>query len=253
MFGKSSNPALGKKVFEKSLADKTTSTMTVQGTANKTFLLTLLVILGATYTWKLFFSEPTIELAMSRVSPWMLIGGIAGFVISLIIIFVKKLAPVLAPVYAIIEGLFLGSLSGFFEAMYPGIVIKAVALTLTTLFSLLFFYKTGIIKVTQKFRMGVFAATGGIALMYLFSWIAGMFGANLSFLYDSSGLSIGISLFVVVIAALNLVLDFDFIATGEKMGAPKYMEWYSAFSLMITLIWLYIEFLKLIAKLSNRN
>ncbi len=253
MFGKSSNPALGKKVFEKSLSGNYSQVMTAQGAANKTLLLTLLVILGATYTWKLFFAESSIELGAERVSTWMLASGISGFVLSLIIIFVKKLAAILAPIYAILEGLFLGALSAFFEAQYPGIVIQAVGLTFTTLLTMLFLYKTKIIKVTQKFKMGVFAATGGIALMYLGSWIAGMFGANLGFLYGNGALSIGISIFVVIIAALNLVLDFNFIETGAQMKAPKYMEWYSAFGLMVTLIWLYIEFLKLLVKLSSRD
>lgn len=253
MFGKSSNPALGSKIFEKSLSDNSTSVMTVQGTANKTLLLSMLVILGATYTWKLFFAEANLELGAERVSTWMISSGIIGFVLSLIIIFVKKISPILSPIYAIFEGLFLGALSAFFEAKFPGIVIQAVGLTFSTLFMMLLLYKFRIIKVTQKFKMGVMAATGGIVLMYVVSWVVSMFGVNIGFMYDNSLLSIGISLFVVVIAALNLVLDFDFIETGAQMNAPKYMEWYSAFGLMITLIWLYIEFLKLLSKLSSRS
>ncbi|WP_218186236.1 Bax inhibitor-1/YccA family protein [Marinifilum fragile] len=139
------------------------------------------------------------------------------------------------------------------NATYPGIVMQAVGLTFGTLFAMLFAYKTGLIKVTQKFKAGIVAATGGIMLFYLVSWIMNMFGIGNGFYYGSSLLSIGISLFVVVIAALNLVLDFDFIEKGAQSGAPKYMEWYGAFGLMVTLIWLYVELLRLLAKIANRD
>jgi uncharacterized YccA/Bax inhibitor family protein len=152
-----------------------------------------------------------------------------------------------------LEGLFLGGISGMMNAQYPGIVLNAVMLTIGTLFALLFIYKTGVIKVTDNFRLGVFAATGGIALTYFLSFILSMFGINLGFIHSTGPMGIIISLVVIVVAALNLVLDFDFIESASEQGAPKYMEWYGAFGLMVTLIWLYIEFLRLLSKLSSRN
>jgi uncharacterized YccA/Bax inhibitor family protein len=158
-----------------------------------------------------------------------------------------------APIYALLEGLFLGGISAIFEAQYPGIVIQAVSLTFGTLFCLLLAYRSGIIKVTENFKLGVAAATGGIALIYLATLVLGLFGVRMPFIHESGLIGIGFSLFVVVIAALNLVLDFDFIESGAKSGAPKYMEWYAAFGLMVTLIWLYIEILRLLAKLRSRR
>jgi uncharacterized YccA/Bax inhibitor family protein len=156
-------------------------------------------------------------------------------------------------VYAVLEGLFLGGTSAIFEARCPGIVIQAVGLTFGTLFCLLMAYKSGVIKATENFKMGVVAATGGIALMYFITMILGFFGVSVPFIQGSSPLSIGISVFIVIIAALNLVLDFDFIENGSAAGAPKYMEWYAAFGLMVTLIWLYIEILRLLSKLRSRD
>lgn len=252
--GRSSNPVLSNKVFNpQSYAGTFTDAMTLNGTINKSVTLLLLVVVGAMYTWKMFFGALNVEMGMTLVTKWMFIGGIGGFVFSLITIFKKSWAYITAPIYAILEGLFLGAISAFFEASYPGLVIQAVALTFGTLFVMLIGYKTGIIKVTQKFRSGVVAATGAVALVYLISFIFSLFGAGNLIINSSGILGIGISLVIVVIAALNLVLDFDFIAKGSQSGLPKYMEWYAAFGLMLTLVWLYIEMLRLLSKFARRN
>ncbi len=249
---KSSNPALKTSVFHR---DRTVSSevMTVNGTVNKTALSLLLVIAAAFYTWNKFFNAVTPEAGASAVMPWVLIGGIGGLITALVTVFRPKSATVSVPIYAVLEGLLLGGLSAIFEAQYSGIVMRAVALTLAVFAAMLFLYKTGIIKVTRGFMLGVLAATGGIALMYLVSFIARMFGAEMAFLYGNSNLSIGISLVIVVVAALNLVLDFAFIERAADEGAPKYMEWYGAFGLLVTLIWLYLEMLRLLSKLASRN
>jgi uncharacterized YccA/Bax inhibitor family protein len=187
------------------------------------------------------------------VMPWMIGGAIGGFIVALITVFKKTWSPITAPIYALLEGLFIGGISSIFEAKYPGIVIQAVGLTFGTLFGLLVAYKTGFIKATENFKLGVVAATGGIALIYFVSFILGFFGVGVPFIHESGLMGIGFSLFVVVIAALNLVLDFDFIEHGAEHGAPKYMEWYAAFGLMVTLVWLYIEILRLLAKLRDRR
>lgn len=181
----------------------------------------------------------------------MLIGGIGGFIMALVTIFKKEHSPVTAPIYALLEGLFLGGVSAYFEAQLAGIVFQAVLLTMGTLLSLLFIYKSGLINVTENFKLGVAAATGGIALVYLISFGMSLFGSTMPYIHESGLIGIGFSLFVVVIAALNLVMDFDFIEQGAEQKAPKYMEWYAAFGLMVTLIWLYIEFLRLLAKLRD--
>ena len=245
---KSSNPALGKNTFTNSAyAEQGSAVMTIQGTVNKSFLLVALVVLGASYTWK----------QMADGNPAMMtyvIGGaIGGFITAIITIFKKTWSPYTAPLYALLEGLFLGGISAMFNANYPGIVIQAVALTFGTLFALLFAYKSGLIKVTENFRLGVLAATGGIAIAYLMSFILGMFGVNIGFMHSNGPVGIIISLVIVVVAALNLVLDFDFIESGAEQGAPKYMEWYASFGLMVTLVWLYLEMLRLLSKLSSRN
>ena len=253
---KSSNPVFGKSVFERTQADVQEGIMTVEGTVNKTGLMLLIVTFAALFTWRKFFAAydySGTETALSAISIWLIAGGIGGFITAMITVFSPRKAGITAPVYAVFEGVFLGGISALFESMYPGLVMRAVALTFGVFFVLLMLYRSGTIRATGRFRMGVMAATGGIALVYFVSFIAGMFGANLSFLHGNSMLSIGISLFVVVIAALNLILDFDFIDRGAAAGAPKYMEWYGAFGLMVTLIWLYMEILRLLAKLASRR
>jgi uncharacterized YccA/Bax inhibitor family protein len=254
MFEKSSNPVLKNDTFDSFAFTGTQSeSMTIRGTVNKTILMLMIVVLGATYTWKIFFDAPDQVTGASKILGWMIGGAIGGFVVSLVTIFKKSWAAYTVPVYAILEGLFLGAISAFFNARFPGIVIQAVSLTFGTLFALLFAYKTGLIKATEKFKLGVIAATGGIAIFYFISFIISMFGVNMSIVWGNGLFSIGLSVFIVIIAALNLVLDFDFIEKGAMTGAPKYMEWFGAFSLLVTLIWLYIEFLRLLSKISSRD
>ncbi len=251
---KTSNPVFKERVFSRGYTSAS-EVMTVNGTVNKTALMLLLVVAAAVFTWNKFFEVANLnpEAGFSAVAPWLAVGGIGGFITVLVTVFRPQSSGISAPIYAVFEGLFLGGISAIFESMYPNIVMRAVALTLAVFAAMLFLYRSGIIKVTQKFIMGVFAATAGIALVYLVSFIAGLFGAQMSFLYGNSNLSIGFSLVVVAIAALNLVLDFSFIERAAGSGAPKYMEWYGAFGLMVTLIWLYLEILRLLAKVASRD
>lgn len=258
MFGRSGNPTLKADTFGRSAQTGSSSggiqsmnsqTMTLEGTVNKTGILLALVVLSASWTWNLFFENGD----AGAVMPLAIGGAIVGFIFALITIFKKQWAGITAPLYALAEGLFLGAISGIFEMQYPGIVIQAVGLTLGTLASLLFLYKTGIVKPTENFKLMVTSATMGIGLLYLVSMLMNMFGSGgIGFIHSNGLFGIGFSLFVVAIAALNLVLDFDFIEQGSEMGAPKYMEWFGAFSLMVTLIWLYLEMLRLLAKLRSR-
>jgi uncharacterized YccA/Bax inhibitor family protein len=222
-------------------------TMTIQGTVNKTAVLLLLVLLTATWTWRLYYT------AAGSPGVWIFGGAIGGFIVAMITVFKKQWAAMTAPLYALLEGLVLGGISSMLEGSYPGIVIQAVGLTFGTLFGLLFAYKSGMIKATEKFKLGVVAATGGIAVVYLVTMLLGFFGIRMPFIHESGLIGIGFSLFVVIIAALNLVLDFDFIESVAAQGAPKYMEWYGAFGLMVTLIWLYIEILRLLSKMRERK
>ncbi len=253
---KSSNPVFGKAVFERAQAGVQENRMTIEGTVNKTGLMLMIVIFAALFTWRKFFSVydfSSAENAMGMLAPWLIGGGVGGFIAAIVTVFKPNIANITAPIYALLEGLFLGGISALFESMYPGLVMRAVALTFGVFFILLFLYRSGKIRATGKFRMGVIAATGGIALIYFISFIAGLFGANFGFLHGNSMFSIGFSLVVVVIASLNLILDFDFIKRGADSGAPKIMEWYGAFGLMVTLIWLYLEILRLLAKLASRD
>jgi len=254
-FTKSSNPALREKTFARDYNPAASDVMTVSGTINKTALLLLLVIAAAVYTWKKFYTAALVnpETAFSAIAPWMLVGGVGGFITAMVTVFRPKSSNISAPIYAVLEGLLLGGLSASLEVQYSGIVVRAVALTLSVFAVMLFLYRTGVIKVTRKFMLGIVAATAGIALVYLVSFIASLFGVHFGFLYGNSNLSIGISLFVVAIAALNLVLDFSFIERSASAGAPKYMEWYGAFGLMVTLVWLYIEILRLLSKIASRR
>ena len=251
---RTSNPALNDKVFTRAVA--TGETMTISGAVNKTFILLALVMFGASYTWRLFYTQAAHagpQAAAQAVMPWMITGLVAGFIVAMVTIFKQSWAPVTAPAYAILEGLALGGISAFFEAQFPGIVIQAVALTLGTLFALLTVYRLGIIRATENFRLGVVAATGGIAIVYMISMFGRMiFGWQMPLIHESGPMGIAFSLFVVVIAALNLVLDFDFIEKGDGV-APKYMEWFAAFGLVVTLVWLYLEILRLLSKLRSNK
>jgi uncharacterized YccA/Bax inhibitor family protein len=243
---RTSNPALNEKVFKGQVAYG--EAMTLQGTVNKTGLLLLFVVATAAWTWGLSHSQ-TPQAAI----PWMIGGILGGFIVALVTVFKPNWAPLTAPLYALLEGLALGGISAMFERTYPGVAMQAVGLTFGTLFVMLLAYKTGMIRATQGFKLGVIAATGGIAILYLVEMVlGGFFHIQVPAINGSGVVGIGFSLFVVVIAALNLVLDFDMIETGVRNGAPKFMEWYGAFGLMVTLIWLYLEILRLLGKMRRR-
>lgn len=243
---RSGNPSLKDEVFEKGGYASSGRTMTIQGTVNKTFILLLLVLATAVYSWNQYLSNP------ETILPLILVGGIGGFVVAMITIFVPKAAPFTAPLYALLEGLFIGAISAQYEVQYGGIVFQAVLLTIGVLLSLLLAYKSGFIKVTQNFRLGVVAATGAIFVVYLISFVGSFFGFNIPHLHESTPLGIIISIVIVIIAALNLVLDFDYIENASEKRVPKYFEWYGAFGLLVTLVWLYLEILRLLAKLRDR-
>ena len=240
---RSGNPALKGEIFSGARAAGGENAMTIQGTANKTFVLLGLAMLTAFWAW----GNPQVAM------PLLLPAVIIGLIVAVTTAFKKEWAPITAPVYAALEGIVLGAISLVFEKSYPGIVKQAIALTFGVLFSLLIAYKSRIIKPTENFKLGIFAATGGIALFYLVSMVASFFGARFSIIYGNSFMAIGFSVFVVIIAALNLVMDFDFIEKGAEHSAPKYMEWYGAFGLIVTLVWLYLEILRLLAKLQSRR
>lgn len=228
--------------------------MTVSGTVNKTGILAICAVATAIWTWNQYLhAAGDHDAVVQSIGPIVLIGVVGGFVMALVTIFKKTWAPVTAPIYALLEGLVLGGISAMTELRFPGIPMQAVALTFGTLVALLLAYRSGLIKVTDNFRLGVVAATGGIALFYFGTMIMGFFGVQFPSLFGAGVLGIGISVFVVIVAALNLVLDFDLIERGAQAGAPKYMEWYGAFALMVTLIWLYLEILRLLTKLQRRN
>ncbi|HWX76677.1 MAG TPA: Bax inhibitor-1/YccA family protein [Candidatus Acidoferrales bacterium] len=243
---RTSNPALNEKAFKGQVA--VGEAMTLQGTVNKTGLLLLCVVATAAWTWGLAHSNRP-----EAVYPWMIGGIIGGFVVALATIFRQNWAPLTAPIYALLEGFALGGISAIFEQTYHGIAIQAVGLTFGTLFVMLLAYKTGMIRATQRFKTGVIAATGGIMVFYLIGMVLRVFfHFQIQVIYAGGLWGILFSLFVVIIAALNLVLDFDMIETGVSGGAPKYMEWYGAFGLMVTLIWLYLEILRLLGKVRRR-
>ncbi|MFL3005344.1 MAG: Bax inhibitor-1/YccA family protein [Candidatus Neomarinimicrobiota bacterium] len=239
---RSGNPALQASTFKKHLASSIESKMTLSGTVNKTGISLLLVIISAGYAW----GNPSMHIMMIP-------AGIVGFILALVTVFKPTIGHITVPAYAIAQGILLGVISMYFNAMYPGIVVQAVFLTFGTLGALLLAYKSGLIAATENFKLGIAAATGGIAILYLINFIMGFFGSGIGIISSNNNMGILFSGFVVVIAALNLVLDFDFIEEGAEMGAPKYMEWYGAFGLLVTLIWLYLEILRLLAKLQSRR
>ncbi|CCG36056.1 Bax inhibitor-1/YccA family protein [Xanthomonas citri pv. mangiferaeindicae] len=248
---RSGNPALRESTFldsgSGSVVTRDGQAMTLNGTVNKTGALLLMAVITAAFAWSQSIGADGMPLPVARI--YMIAGAIGGLVFALATSLKPTWAPITAPPYALIEGFFLGSISAVYEARFNGIVFQAVLLTFGTLFA----YRSGMIKATENFKLGVVAATGGIALVYLATIVLGLFGVRIPFIHDSGLIGIGFSLFVVVVAALNLVLDFDFIESGVEHGAPKHMEWYGAFGLMVTLVWLYIEFLRLLSKLQSRN
>ena len=243
---RSGNPALSKNTFDllDPIANRN-NVMTLDGAVNKTALSMGILLLAGYYTYT------------NELTHFVWPGFIGGFIVALITIFKKEWSPITVPIYACLEGLALGGISLIYaQNFYDGIVSQAIILTLGILFALLFAYKSKMIKPTENFKLGLFAATGGIALVYIISFFMSIFGGSGLPVMDpsnSSMMSIGFSLIVVAVASLNLVMDFDFIEEGAEKGAPKYMEWYSAFGLLVTLIWLYLELLRLLAKLNSRR
>ena len=246
-FRSSGNPFMKENAFREASQDMlqgdminvTANRMTVSGAVNKSFIL--MAILMATAV--VGYSSPGLT--------W--VGGIGGLVVVLIAVFNRKNSAIWAPVYAAFEGLFVGGITAIYAAAFDGIVFHAVSLTIAILFMMLFIYKTGIIKVTEKLRMGVMMATGAVFLVYIVNFIMSFFGVSLPFLHEGGMMGIGISVVIIGIASFNLLLDFDNFDKGEKYGAPKYMEWFSAMGLLITLVWLYIEILRLLAILSSND
>ena len=249
------NPTLSEKIFSKSIDRSSTELMTVRGSIQKFGFLLLMVVAGAAYTWKLYF-----EGAFPTMMTFFWVGLIGGLVSVVAISFKPTLAKYLAPAYGLLEGFVLGGLSAIindqFKEKYPNIVLSAVLLTFGVAFAVFLLYNFRIIRPTAKFKAILLSSMAGIFIFYLIYMVLGLFGVNIPFMNwgDSSLLGIGINLFVVVIAALSLILNFEQIEVGEQMGAPKYMEWYGAFGLLVTMVWLYIEILKLLSRFSsNKN
>jgi uncharacterized YccA/Bax inhibitor family protein len=261
---RSSNPALNDDVFRAEIDETASRTMTLEGTVIKTAFLLAILLAAAAFTWSqtlvgvpVIVPEAAEVVAPPPVSPklypLMLTGFIGGTVLALITIFKPSLSPYTTPLYAGLEGLALGGISSLFEHRFPGIVVQAVGLTFGTLGALLFAYVTRVIRATENFKLGVAAATGGICLVYFAGFILRFFGVGIPYIHESGPIGIGFSLVVVAVAAFNLVLDFDFIETGVERRAPKYMEWYGGFGLLVTLVWLYLELLRLLSKLRSRD
>ena len=243
---RSGNPVLTEDTFRVPRVRSADDAMTIGGAVNKTALALLILLVAASYTWNLAPGDP-------RVAMLTLVGLIGGLIAAIATVVRKEWAPVTTPAYAALEGLLLGGVSVGFEARYPGLVSQAVFLTFGVLGVLLLAYRSGMIRATENFKLGVVAATGGIAFVYLIGFVMSFFGASIPLIHGSGPIGIAFSLLVVGVAALNLVLDFDFIEQGAERGAPKYMEWYAAFGLLVTLVWLYLEMLRLLAKLQERR
>lgn len=248
MFSSSNNPFMKEEAFRNSSNTPLDGSfidanerMTVKGAVNKTYILFGLMMLTAVASYT--YASPL----------FLIVGAIGGLIAVLVASFKPHTSATVAPIYALLEGLFVGSISAIYGGLYGGIVFNAISLTLGILFAMLFIYKTGIIKVTDKLRMGVVMATMGIALVYLLNFILSFFGMNLPYLHQGGAIGIGISVVIIGVAAFNLLLDFDNFDKGEKYGAPAYMEWFSAMGLLITLVWLYVELLRLLSILSSRD
>src|SRR5580692_11595477 len=244
---KSSNPALNERTFSRPSAI-VGEAMTVQGTVNKTGILLVCAVGTAAWTWGLAHSQ-----APEAVLPWMIGGMIGGLVFALVTIFKREWSPVTAPIYALCEGLALGGISALLEQSYPGIAIQALGLTFGVAAVMLMLYSSGTLRATPKFTMGVVAATGGIFVVYMVDMVLRFFGHQVPLLNSAGPLGIGVSVVIVIVASLNLILDFDFVETGAHAGAPKYMEWYGAFGIIVTLVWMYLEILRLLSKMRERR
>lgn len=243
---RSGNPTLGAETFTSVARLRGGEAMTVEGTVNKTGISLLILVFAAALSWNGAFGQENLPAVM-------LVGLVGGLVVALATVFKKEWAPVTTPLYAAFEGVFLGAISLVFNLRYPGIVFNAVALTFGVLAALLLAYRSGLIRPSENMKLGIAAATGGVALVYLVSMGLGLFGKSMPYIHDSGPIGIGFSLVVIGIAAMNLVLDFDFIERGAEVGAPKHMEWYGAFGLLVTLVWLYLEILRLLAKLQGKG
>lgn len=242
---RTNNPVFNKRFADMAQAGADTGTMTIMGTIDKAAILFFLVMISASYTWNRFLDQS------ADVSGLMTLGVIGGLIAALATIFKPRWAPITAPIYALLEGLFLGGISVYLNYAYPGLPFQAVGLTLAVLLVMLGLYRFRIIRVTDKLRSGIVSATLGVFLFYMANWILGFFGVEMSIMTDSSLLGIGLSLVIVGIAAFNLLLDFDFIERASAQGYPKYMNWVGAFGLMVTLIWLYLEILRLLSRLRD--
>ncbi|HSY62795.1 MAG TPA: Bax inhibitor-1/YccA family protein [Cytophaga sp.] len=242
---RTSNPALNESTFD-TYAAAGEETMTIQGTVNKSFILIALVFSTALLSWDFITNSGSGII-------YVIASAVIALIVGLITSFKPTWAPYTAPAYALFEGVFLGAISGFIDSIYPGIAIQAVLLTCGTFLCLLMAYRSGLIRATENFKLGIVAATGAIGLIYLASFVLGFFGIQIPYIHGNGIIGILFSVVVVVIAALNLVLDFDFIEQGAEKGAPKYMEWYASYGLLVTLVWLYIEILKLLMKLASRR
>jgi uncharacterized YccA/Bax inhibitor family protein len=250
----SGNPTLTQKIFNNAATRNAAiqGTMSVRGTMNKFGFMLLMLIGAATYTWNLYQTGNPGQMQIL-----MMVGIFGGMIAAFAIIFKPTWAPYIAPAYGLLEGLFIGGISAImndaFQKSYPGLVMQAVGLTFGVAIAMFLLYNFRVIRATEKFKSILFSATLGIGIFYLLTMIFGMFGVSMPFMYDASPLGIGISLFVVAIAALNLIMDFDMIEQGAEQGAPKFMEWYGAFGLMVTIVWLYIEILKLLSRFARRD
>lgn len=250
---KTSNPALSRDTFLAPSNQVGLERMTVAGAVNRCFVLVGLLLLSTLWSWNFIFSAPSVIDYGPQIPVWFYPVLFGGFALSLVIIFKSNTAPYLAPVYALAEGLLLGTISAMMEIRYPGIALQAMLVTVGTLFSMLTAYRAGLIRATAKFRSAVVAATGGIAVVYLIDFVLRLFGMNVPFIHESGTLGMLVSAVVVVVAALNLILDFDLIEQGAAQGLPRHMEWYAAFGLLVTLVWLYLEVLRLLSKARSRN
>ncbi|MDR3716211.1 MAG: Bax inhibitor-1/YccA family protein [Puia sp.] len=249
-FFKSGNPTLSEKVFQNQVVIPGQEVMTERGALNKFFFLFLMVMASASFTWGAFYQG-------KNILPWVIGSAIGGFVVALVIIFKREWSPMLAPAYGLLEGVFVGGISAVynnaFEKVAPGIVMQAVGLTFGVVIAMYALYRFRVIQATQRFKSIVMTATLGIAVFYLIAMVLRMFNIDMPFIHEGSSLGIIFSLVIVAIAALNLILDFDMIEQGAAQGAPKYMEWYCAFGLLVTIVWLYIEILRLLSKFASRK
>jgi uncharacterized YccA/Bax inhibitor family protein len=247
---KSGNPALQEKMFQNTIIIPGEDAMTQRGALNKFFFLFLMVMASASFTWSAFSQG-------KDVYPWMIGSAIGGFIVAMVIIFKKEWSAYLAPAYGLLEGVFVGGISAVynnaFQKVAPGIVMQAVGLTFGVVIAMYLLYQFRIIKATQRLKSIIFTATAGVAIFYLIAMVLRMFGVDMPFIHEGSNLGIIFSLVIVAIAAMNLILDFDMIDQGAAAGAPKYMEWYCAFGLLVTIVWLYIEILRLLSKFASRK